>query len=77
MLGVGGEKMRNKMWTKEFDGKKYNLTQLGIFEGRTRKKDAKKYAETVREMGGLQGEKCLARVEHRENQSVVWRRYEK
>lgn len=69
--------MANKIWTKEFDGKKYNLTQSAIFEGRTRKKAAKEYAETMREMGGLRGEKCLARVEHRDKQSVVWRRYEK
>ena len=69
--------MRNKIWTKEFDGKKYNLTQKGIFEGRSRKRDATKYAETMREMKGLGGEKCLARVEHRDKQSVVWRRYEK
>ena len=59
--------MRNKIWKKEFDGKGYSLIQKGIFEGRSRKRDAKKYAEITREMGGLGGEKCLARVEHREN----------
>lgn len=55
-----------RIWKKEINGKKYTLTQSGIFDGRTRKSKAKKHAEDMKSLG------CLTKIEHREKQSVVW-----
>ena len=48
-----------------------------IFEGKTRKKDAEEYAKYLRKHGGVSGERCLTKIEHKAKQSIVWRRYEK